>query len=68
MESKSVKQTETINNETDVSELAPRILNRIFLKRTLKTDYVSGGNALEYDTMIEFEWQGKRYRLGVYEV
>lgn len=54
--------------DLEIAEMAPRILNRVLIKRTSTTDYVTAGDANAYDTMIEFEWNGKRYRVGVYEV
>lgn len=55
-------------SDKDISELAPKILSKVFIKRMLKTNYINGADAKAYTTVVEIEWNGERYALGLYKL
>jgi hypothetical protein len=57
-----------LKDDTNPFTLAPRVIDIAIRSRVDKTNYVSGGNTVACDVVLELEWQGRRYRLPAFEV
>lgn len=62
------KENVKLNEALDVYTLAPRIMDVVIQSRGDKTPYVSGGNTVECDVVLDIEWQGRRYKLPAFEL
>lgn len=51
----------------DINVLAVRILDVAIESRGDKTAYVSAGNTVACDVVLNVEWQGRRYKLPAFE-
>jgi hypothetical protein len=56
-----------LEEELDPYKLTPRIIDIAIRARGDKTPYVSGGNTIECDVVLELEWQGRRYKIPAFE-
>lgn len=62
------KQVRELSEMIDPFKMAPRIIDIAIKGRGDKTGYVSGGNTIECDVVLDIEWQGRRYRLPAFEL
>jgi stalled ribosome alternative rescue factor ArfA len=62
------QDVQKLKEDTDPFVLAPRILDIAFRSRVDKTSYNSGSYTRACDVVLEFEWQGRRYRIPAFEV
>lgn len=62
------KRIQTLEESLNVYQLAPRIMDVAIRSRGDKTPYVSGGNTVACDVVLQFEWQGRRYNLPAFEL
>ena len=62
------KQLDDLQRQTQPDILAPKIIDATFKQRISASAYASTGGARLWqpDTMLEFEWQGKRYVIPAY--
>jgi hypothetical protein len=65
---KQNKRITKLEEDTDPYKLAPRIIDIAIRSRGDKTPYVSGGNTIACDVVLELEWQGRRYRVPAFEL
>jgi hypothetical protein len=57
------KDQQTVN----IQEITPRVVDQMIVQRVAKTSYVSGGNTIACDVMLEIVWQGRRYLIPAFE-
>ena len=62
------KQVRELQDIVNVYTLAPRIIDVMIRARGDKTPYVSGGNTVACDLVLQIEWQGRRYYLPAFEL
>lgn len=62
------KENVRLNEALDVYTLAPRIFDVAIKGRGDKTPYVSGGNTVACDVVLDLEWQGRRYKIPAFEL
>lgn len=62
------KQVRELQDIVNVYTLAPRIIDVMIRARGEKTPYVSGGNTVACDLVLQIEWQGRRYNLPAFEL
>lgn len=62
------KENIRLNKALDVYTLAPLIVDVMIESRGDKTNYVSGGNTVACDVVLNLEWQGRRYKIPAFEL
>jgi hypothetical protein len=62
------KRVTKLEEDTNPFTLAPRIFDIVIRSRGEKTNYNSGSYTKACDVVLEFEWQGRRYRIPAFEV
>lgn len=62
------KENVRLNEALNVFTLAPLIVDVMIKSRGDKTPYVSAGNTIECDVVLDLEWQGRRYKIPAFEL